>query len=195
MAIQSIPEVESVVGKIGRADTPLDPAPISMVEAVINYLARVLASTRTDIACVSSTTQTASSCAMTPGELIPDSHGRPYRQWRDSIHSADDIWNEIVKVAQIPGTTSAPKLQPIAARIVMLQSGMRAPMGIKVKGPDLQTIEDVGLKLERYPQDGALGASPRRCSPTVSWASPTWRSKSTAMTSPATACTCKTCRT
>jgi Cu(I)/Ag(I) efflux system membrane protein CusA/SilA len=146
MAIDSIPEVESVVGKIGRADTPLDPAPISMVEAVVNYLPeyrvdpnghrlrfkyRKGAFVRDDA-----------------GELIPDSHGRPYRQWRDTIHSADDIWKEIVKVAQIPGTTSAPKLQPIAARIVMLQSGMRAPMGIKVKGPDLQTIEDFGLKLE-----------------------------------------------
>jgi len=49
----------------------------------------------------------------------------------------------------MPGVTSAPRLQPIAARIVMLQSGMRAPMGIKVKGPDLQGIEGVGLQLER----------------------------------------------
>ena len=47
------------------------------------------------------------------------------------------------------GTTSAPKLQPIAARIVMLQSGMRAPMGVKVKGPDLETIERVGFDIER----------------------------------------------
>jgi len=49
--------------------------------------------------------------------------------------------------------TSAPKLQPIAARIVMLQSGMRAPMGIKVKGPDLETIESVGLQIERLLKD------------------------------------------
>ena len=44
--------------------------------------------------------------------------------------------------------TSAPKLQPIETRLVMLQTGMRAPMGIKVKGPDLKTIEDFGLQLE-----------------------------------------------
>ena len=69
--------------------------------------------------------------------------------WREHIESPDDIWNEIVKAAQIPGTTSAPKLQPIAARIVMLQSGMRAPMGVKIKGPDLDTIEQVGLEIER----------------------------------------------
>jgi Cu(I)/Ag(I) efflux system membrane protein CusA/SilA len=49
----------------------------------------------------------------------------------------------------VPGTTSAPKLQPIAARIVMLQSGMRAPMGLKVFGPDLQTLERAALDMER----------------------------------------------
>ena len=84
------------------------------------------------------------------GELIEDRRGRPYRQWRDHIHSPDDIWKEIIAAAKIPGTTSAPKLQPIAARIVMLQSGMRAPMGVKVQGPDLDTIERVGLQIEQY---------------------------------------------
>ena len=82
------------------------------------------------------------------GRLIPDDRGRPYRQWREEIHSSDDIWKAIVTAAEIPGTTSAPKLQPIAARIVMLQSGMRAPMGIKVKGPNLETIEEFGFRLE-----------------------------------------------
>ena len=84
------------------------------------------------------------------GQLIPDEDGRPYRQWRDHIAGPDDIWNEIIQAARIPGTTSAPRLQPIAARIVMLQSGMRAPMGIKVKGPSLAAIEKVGLQLERF---------------------------------------------
>ncbi|MBN1975217.1 MAG: efflux RND transporter permease subunit [Sedimentisphaerales bacterium] len=120
-AIQSIPEIESVVGKIGRVDSPLDPAPISMIETIINY----------------------------KPEYITDENGNQIRQWRENIESPDDIWDEIVKVAQIPGTTSAPKLQPIAARIVMLQSGMRAPMGIKVKGPDLDVIEYFGLELEK----------------------------------------------
>ena len=84
----------------------------------------------------------------TDGELILDSTGRPFRQWRDEIRTPDDVWQAITTAAQIPGTTSAPKLQPIAARIVMLQSGMRAPMGMKVKGPDLETIERVALELE-----------------------------------------------
>ncbi|MDO8965023.1 efflux RND transporter permease subunit, partial [Algoriphagus sp.] len=61
-----------------------------------------------------------------------------------------DIWNEIVSVINLPGVTSSPKLQPIETRLVMLQTGMRAPMGIKVYGPDLQTIESFGLQLEKY---------------------------------------------
>jgi len=95
--------------------------------------------------------------------LIPDEDGMPFRLWRlpldpelnpgreywPGIASPDDIWDEILKAGEIPGTTSAPKLQPIAARIVMLQSGMRAPMGVKVFGPDLETVERVGLEIER----------------------------------------------
>jgi len=98
------------------------------------------------------------------GRLIPDPNGMPFRLWRApldpainpgraawaGIDSPDDIWEQIVAAAKIPGTTSAPKLQPIAARIVMLQSGMRAPMGVKVKGPSLEAIEKVGLQIERF---------------------------------------------
>ncbi len=120
MAINAIPEVESVVGKLGRVDSPLDPAPVSMIESVITY----------------------------KPEYVVDENGDSVRQWRDEIRSPDDIWNEILKAATIPGTTSAPKLQPIAARIVMLQSGMRAPLGLKVYGPDLATIESVAMEIE-----------------------------------------------
>ncbi|MGE4488958.1 MAG: efflux RND transporter permease subunit [Kiritimatiellales bacterium] len=146
--IQSVPEVESVVGKLGRADTPLDPAPISMFETVVNYRPEY----KTDEAGrrINFRYKHGEFVHDENGELIPDRHGRPFRQWRDHIHSPDDIWNEIVKAAELPGVTSAPKLQPIAARIAMLQSGMRAPMGVKVKGPDLDTIEQVGLQIEKY---------------------------------------------
>ena len=82
--------------------------------------------------------------------MIEEAHGKPFRQWRDEIKSPNDIWEKITEAADIPGTTSAPKLQPIAARIVMLQSGMRAPMGMKVKGPDLETIERVALQIEGF---------------------------------------------
>ncbi len=148
--IRQIPEIESVVGKLGRAETPLDPAPISMFETVINYKPEYKvdkAGRRIDFRY---DRKTGKFVRDAQGQLVPDPHGRPFRQWRDHIHTPDDIWNEIVKAAKLPGTTSAPKLQPIAARIVMLQSGMRAPMGVKVKGPDLETIEKVGLEIERY---------------------------------------------
>lgn len=71
---------------------------------------------------------------------IPSTNGRYFRNWRSHITKTDDIWDEIVQATKLPGVTSAPKLQPIETRLVMLQTGMRAPMGIKVFGPDLPTI-------------------------------------------------------
>ncbi|MHC4413372.1 MAG: efflux RND transporter permease subunit, partial [Planctomycetota bacterium] len=147
-AFGSIPEVESVVGKIGRAKTPLDPAPVSMVETVINYKSEYVVDKNGRRMRFKYDRKAGKFVRDENGQLIPDKQGRPYRQWRNHIDNPDDIWNEIIKAGQIPGTTSAPKLQPIAARIVMLQSGMRAPMGIKIKGPDLDTIERLGLQLE-----------------------------------------------
>jgi Cu(I)/Ag(I) efflux system membrane protein CusA/SilA len=148
-AFLSIPEIESVVGKLGRVESPLDPAPISMIETVINYHPeyRLDESGRRQKFKYDKTSQ--EFVRDNNGELIPDKDGRPFRNWRDFIHSPDDIWKEIVKAGKLTGTTSAPKLQPIAARIVMLQSGMRAPMGIKIKGPDLEAIENTGLEIER----------------------------------------------
>ncbi|EKD82264.1 MAG: hypothetical protein ACD_39C01400G0004 [uncultured bacterium] len=122
-AIRAIPEVETVVGKIGRVDSPLDPAPISMIETVISYVAEY-------------------------SEPDPET-GIRKRQWRDHIKTPDDIWKEIIQASSVPGTTSAPKLQPIAARLVMLQSGIRAPMGIQISGPDTQSVEELGFALEK----------------------------------------------
>ena len=81
--------------------------------------------------------------------LITDKSGDYFRQWRQQIKRPLDIWNEIVKVTNIPGLTSAPKLQPIETRLVMLSTGMRAPMGLKVYGSDLESIEKAGLQLEK----------------------------------------------
>jgi Cu(I)/Ag(I) efflux system membrane protein CusA/SilA len=83
-------------------------------------------------------------------QLIPDPDGEYFRQWRKHIKTPDDIWDEIVGVVNIPGVTSSPRLQPIETMLVMLQTGMRAPMGIKVYGPDLKTIEEFGMDLEKY---------------------------------------------
>ena len=187
MAFEQIPEVESAVGKLGRAESPLDPAPLSMIETVINYHPEFLIDRdghRLTFAFDENETDLFRGADGTPvpapdgepyfvrgrfprddaGELIADAKGYPFRLWRPAldpelnagreawagIRNPDDIWQEIVEAGQIPGTTSAPKLQPIAARIVMLQSGMRAPMGVKVKGPDLESIERVGLQIERF---------------------------------------------
>ena len=146
MAVTAIPEVKSVVGKAGRANTALDPAPMSMYENVILYKSEY--KTNEAGQRIRFRYEDGEYVRDEDGELIPDENGRYFRQWRDEIKSPDDIWNEIVQVTKLPGVTSAPKLQPIETRLVMLQTGMRAPMGIKVQGNDLKTIEDFGLKLE-----------------------------------------------
>lgn len=150
LAFRNIPEIDSVVGKIGRVESPLDPAPISMVETVINYKPEYKTDKDGRRIKYRYNKNKDAFALDENGELIPDTGGQLFRQWRDHIKTPDDIWKEIVKAGQIPGTTSAPKLQPIAARIVMLQSGMRAPMGIKIKGPSLETIEAVGLQIEQF---------------------------------------------
>ncbi|MCB1069975.1 MAG: efflux RND transporter permease subunit [Verrucomicrobia bacterium] len=148
MALNAIPEVESAVGKLGRVDSPLDPAPISMIETIIAYKPEFITDKDGHILAFAYDKKQGVYRRDAEGNLIPDEHGRPFRNWREEIQSPDDIWDEIVKAAKVPGTTSAPKLQPIAARLVMLQSGMRAPMGLKVYGPDLNTIEQMALQIE-----------------------------------------------
>ncbi|MGF7138885.1 efflux RND transporter permease subunit [Roseimarinus sediminis] len=162
MLISNIPEVEITVGKLGRVESALDPAPISMYENVINYKPEYLLNERghrmrfkvdRDKRFILASGDTLSNeealkRGVSREDLTPDDRGNYYRNWRPEIKSPDDIWNEIVKVAKIPGVTSAPKLQPIETRLVMLQTGMRAPMGIKVYGPDLPTIEAFGMQLE-----------------------------------------------
>lgn len=148
MAINAIPEVESAVGKLGRVDSALDPAPISMIETIINYKTEYREDAQGHLLTFAFDEKTLTFFRDESGELIPDENGKPFRQWREHIKSTDDIWNEIIHAAAIPGTSSAPKLQPIAARIVMLQSGVRAPMAYKISGPDLPTLEKVSLELE-----------------------------------------------
>ncbi len=146
--IMSVPEVEQAVGKIGRVESPLDPAPISMVETIIEYKHEYRTDESGRRLNFRYDRDTDQFVRNEQGELIPDSSGRPYRQWRDEIESTQDIWDAIVAAADMPGVTSAPKLQPIETRVVMLQSGFRAPMGIKVYGADLESIESFGLALE-----------------------------------------------
>jgi Cu(I)/Ag(I) efflux system membrane protein CusA/SilA len=198
MLVYQIPEVESVVGKLGRVESAIDPAPISMFENLITYKTEyILDDNEEPIAFkvnengyfridgliinnnkieaveksaediwfnsenflfVDKTGQAHSESIQDKlfyeidkkfeAYLVEDEQGEFFRNWRNQIQSPDDIWEAIAKATKIPGITSAPKLQPIETRQVMLQTGMRAPMGIKVSGPDLRTIEDFGKELE-----------------------------------------------
>lgn len=165
--INSIPEVENVIGKWGRVNSALDPAPVSMFENVINYKPeyilddkghrlRFKVNNRGEFILNDGTVfshENDNLNEINTKNLIPDKNGKYFRQWRSEIESADDIWNAIIDESKIPGLTSAPKLQPIQTRLVMLQTGMRAPIGIKVFGPDLKTIEDFAFKLENILKD------------------------------------------
>jgi len=160
--LSTIPEVELAVGKWGRINSALDPAPVQMFENTINYVPEFIldedghrmafkVDKDGNFLLKDGSTYNAERDGfrkMTAEELIPEKNGDYFRQWRPEIKSPDDIWNEIVKVTNIPGLTSAPKLQPIETRLVMLSTGMRAPMGLKVYGPDLETIEKAGIELE-----------------------------------------------
>ncbi|MEM8734899.1 MAG: efflux RND transporter permease subunit, partial [Planctomycetota bacterium] len=111
-----IPEVENVLGKIGRVESALDPAPAAMVETYVML--------------------------------------KPTEQWRTGITSRD-IWDEINRVATLPGVTPASALQPIEGRVVMLQTGIKAPMAIRIYGDDLQELSQaaraVSLQLKASP--------------------------------------------
>lgn len=149
MRVQAIPEVEMVVGKAGRVESALDPAPVSMFENIILYKSEYL-NDENGYSIRFKVDKEGVFLSDDKGELIPDKKGRYFRQWRDHIKTPNDIWHEIVIATHgIPGVTSAPKLQPIETRLVMLQTGMRAPMGIKVFGPDLKSIEAFSLQIEQ----------------------------------------------
>jgi copper/silver efflux system protein len=185
LAIGALPEVATVVGKLGRAESALDPAPVSMIETLITYRPEFAVDEGGNLLKFRYTPDDhdlARDMDGFPvpapdgrpyavhgkylrdgeGRLIPAADGKPFRHWRPAldprlnperrawpgIRRPDDIWNAITEAARLPGTTGASKLQPISARLVMLQSGIRAPMGIKIKGPDLATIEATGRQIE-----------------------------------------------
>ena len=101
--IRQIPEVKDVLGKVGRIDSALDPAPAAMVETYVML--------------------------------------RPPAEWRPGVTSRD-VWDEITAVATLPGVTGASPLQPIAGRVVMLQSGIKASMAVRIYGDDQAGLAD-----------------------------------------------------
>ncbi|SCA63077.1 hypothetical protein SCG7086_AI_00200 [Chlamydiales bacterium SCGC AG-110-P3] len=188
--IQRIPEVRTIVGKLGRVESALDPAPISMMESVIQYYPEYYHNADGDIAFFkhdADENDLVRGVTGTPvpahdgkpytvrgqfnrdeaGNLIPDTDGMPFRLWRppldpslntgrmawNGVKSSDDIWQEIQRFGAVPGSTIPSQLQPIMTRIMMLQTGMRAPMGLKIKGPTLKAIENAGIQLEKALKD------------------------------------------
>jgi len=111
--IKTVPEVESVFGKVGRADTATDPAPLTMIETFIQLKDR--------------------------------------SEWRPGM-TTDGLKQELDSLVKIPGLTNA-WVMPIKTRIDMLATGIKTPVGIKVAGPDLAVIQDIGQQLETIMQD------------------------------------------
>ncbi|MBI5710218.1 MAG: efflux RND transporter permease subunit [Candidatus Eisenbacteria bacterium] len=134
--IASVPEVERVFGKTGRSETPTDPAPLSMVETVVKLKPR-------EQWRMVETPRWYSKRA--PGWLKPVF--RPLWPDRHRI-TWQELTNELNKTLQMPGWTNAWTM-PIKTRIDMLSTGIRTPIGIKVFGANLDTIERIGMDLER----------------------------------------------
>ncbi|QDT52763.1 Cation efflux system protein CusA [Caulifigura coniformis] len=137
IAIRDVPEVKDVVGKVGRAESSLDPAPISMIETIVT---------------------------LRPEEewrVLPDPRWHSDTSWLDWCRPAlrtvwpeerritkAEILQDLNRQAAIPGVLPT-WLQPIQTRLVMLQTGFRAMMGVKIYGSDLHEIERVGLQMEQ----------------------------------------------
>ena len=123
--ISNIPEVANVLGKIGRVDSALDPAPAAMIETYVML--------------------------------------KPRSLWREGM-TEKRIWEEINDVATMPGITMADELQPIEGRVVMLQSGIKASMAIRIYGDDLQGLSTaanaLAEKLKEHPAVNPLSVSP-----------------------------------
>ncbi|QDT32230.1 efflux RND transporter permease subunit [Thalassoglobus polymorphus] len=108
--IKQIPEVANVLGKIGRVESALDPAPAGMVETYIML--------------------------------------KPRDQWREGM-TARKIWDEVNKVATLPGITPASPLQPIEGRVVMLQAGIKASMAVRIYGDNLEGLSQAAWAVAR----------------------------------------------
>ena len=106
--IMTVPEVLTVHGKAGRAETATDPAPLTMIETTIQL--------------------------------------RPREEWRPGI-TIDDIRAELDAVVDVPSLTNAWHM-PIRGRIDMLATGIKTPVGIKIAGPDLDVIAEIGEEIE-----------------------------------------------
>ena len=143
-ALLRIPEVEEVVGKIGRAETALDPAPMHMFEILINYASEYRLDKQGRVTRFA-VDETGGFLRDSLERLIPDSDGRPYRNWRPSIRSRKDIWHAIQR-QQLPVLSAASMLQPIETRRIMLQTGLSAPLALSIRGESMEKMASFAAK-------------------------------------------------
>jgi Cu(I)/Ag(I) efflux system membrane protein CusA/SilA len=129
--IKQFPEVDRVLGKAGRAETSTDPAPLSMLETVITLKPRQ--EWRKVPTWYSS---------WAPEWLIP-----LFRHFTPDTISPEQLVDELDAALKIPGVANAWTM-PIKARIDMLSTGMRTPVGLKIHGDDLERIEEIGSRVE-----------------------------------------------
>ena len=132
--LASFPEVESVFGKAGRAETATDPAPLSMMETVV----------------VLKPQEQWTKLPRWYSSWAPEwLQGILRRAWPDHRGTQELIYGPggLNEAMQIPGTVNAWTM-PIKARIDMLSTGVRTPVGIKILGPDLAAIEEIGRRIE-----------------------------------------------
>ena len=106
--IYTVPEVKNVFGKVGRAETATDPAPLTMIETFIQL--------------------------------------KPQSEWRVGL-TTDKLKAQLDALVKLPGLTNA-WVMPIKTRIDMLATGIKTPVGIKIAGPDLDKIQQIGTQLE-----------------------------------------------
>ena len=117
--IRTVPEVETVFGKVGRAETATDPAPLTMIETFIQL--------------------------------------KPQEEWREGV-TTESLKAEFDKLVKFPGLTNA-WVMPIKTRIDMLATGIKTPVGIKVAGPELDVIQEIGQQIEQVLPEVAGSAS------------------------------------
>jgi Cu(I)/Ag(I) efflux system membrane protein CusA/SilA len=131
--IKQFPEVDRVLGKAGRADTSTDPAPLSMLETVITLKPKS-EWRRTDT---------------WYSDWAPDWLKDILRHITPDHISSKELVSQLNEALRIPGLSNAWTM-PIKARMDMLTTGVRTPVGIKISGADLKLIEQIGAKVEKY---------------------------------------------
>ncbi|NTW58335.1 MAG: efflux RND transporter permease subunit [Nitrospirae bacterium] len=128
--IKQFPEVDRVLGKAGRAETSTDPAPLSMLETVIVLKPK-------------------SQWREVPTwySWLPDWMKAPFRHITPDRISTEELIEQMNQALKLPGLSNAWTM-PIRGRIDMLTTGIRTPVGLKITGPDLSIIEDIGTQVE-----------------------------------------------